>query len=35
MKLFSQFNWKRIIDGEEFPFPASPQKKADVKSAKE
>ena len=21
MKLFSQFNWKRLIDGEEFPFP--------------
>ena len=22
MKLFSQFNWKRLIDGEEFPFPS-------------
>jgi hypothetical protein len=21
MKLFSQFNWKRLIDGGEFPFP--------------
>ena len=21
MKVFSQFNWKRLIDGEEFPFP--------------
>ncbi|MFA7694959.1 MAG: helix-turn-helix domain-containing protein [Methanoregula sp.] len=27
MKLFSQFNWKRLIDGEEFPFPPLPQKK--------
>jgi hypothetical protein len=27
MKVFSQFNWKRLIDGEEFPFPPPPQKK--------
>ncbi|MGD0535003.1 MAG: helix-turn-helix domain-containing protein [Methanoregula sp.] len=27
MKLFSQFTWKRLIDGEEFPFPPPPQKK--------
>jgi sugar-specific transcriptional regulator TrmB len=27
MKIFSQFNWKRLIDGEEFPFPPPPQKK--------
>jgi hypothetical protein len=27
MKVFSQFNWKRLIDGEEFPFPPLTQKK--------
>jgi sugar-specific transcriptional regulator TrmB len=27
MKLFSQFNWKRLIDGENFPFPPPFQKK--------
>jgi sugar-specific transcriptional regulator TrmB len=26
MKLFSQFNWKRLIDGGEFPFPPPPSK---------
>src|SRR5208282_1314017 len=27
MKLFSQFNWKRLIDGENFPFPPPFHKK--------
>ncbi len=27
MKLFSQFNWKRLIDGEVFPFPQPLHKK--------
>ena len=27
MKLMSQLNWKRLIDGEEYPFPPPPQKK--------
>jgi len=27
MKIFSRFNWKRLIDGEEFPFLPPPVKK--------
>ena len=27
IKMFSQFNWKRLIEGGEFPFPGSPPKK--------
>jgi len=27
MKMFSQFNWKRLIENKEFPFPAPPRKK--------
>jgi len=32
MKLFSQFNWKRLIDGEEFPFPPPPSQKKHARS---
>jgi sugar-specific transcriptional regulator TrmB len=30
MKLFSQFNWKRLIEGKEFPFPSPTRRKKRV-----
>jgi len=31
MKIFSQFNWRRLVSGEEFPFPRPIRKKKHTK----